>query len=83
MPLPHQLQPGTRVRVEQHIRLRERAWTNEVTGEVLSHKPENTASWFAHSNNGRLWLNRIRLKKDDGEIVVLNVDPETHVTILN
>jgi len=76
------LKPGTRIRVTQTIRSRDDEWTAEVEGEVLSHRPEKTESWFAHGKYGKVWLNRIRLKKDDGEITTLNLDAETRVTVL-
>ena len=77
-----QLEPGTRIRVRQAIRSRDDAWTVEVEGRVLSHRPEATASWFAHGKGGKVWLTRIRLQKDDGEITTLNLDPLTRITIL-
>ena len=76
------LQPGTRVRVRQTISGREEQWTSEVEGEVLSHEMEKTGAWFAHSQDHKLWLDRLRLKKDDGEITVLNLDGRTEITIL-
>ena len=77
-----QLKPGTRIRVDQTIRSRGDAWTVQVEGRVLSHQPEKTASWFAHGKHGKVWLTRLRLKKDDGEITTLNLDPETQITVL-
>ncbi|UCG32369.1 MAG: hypothetical protein JSU68_11960 [Phycisphaerales bacterium] len=77
-----QIKPNTRVRVAQTIHGRKDAWTCEVEGVVLSHQPEKSESWFAHGKNGRVWLTRIRLRKDDGEITTLNLDHDSRVTIL-
>ena len=76
------LEPGTRVRVRQTISGRESKWTSDVEGEVISHGPEKTGSWFAQGKDDKLWLDRLRLKKDDGEITVLNLDGRTEITIL-
>ncbi len=76
------LQPGTRVRVTQIIRGRDTEWTTHVEGELLSHGAEKTGSWFAHGRDDRVWLDRIRLRKDDGEVTVLNLDQYSQVTIL-
>lgn len=77
------LQPGTRVRITQTIVGRAGVWTTEVEGEVVSAKPEPTGSWFAHGKNDRLWLPRIRLKKPDGELTTVNLDPRSVVEVLS
>ena len=41
-----------------------------------------TGSWFAHSKDKKLWLDRLELKKDDGEIVVVNLDRYSRVEIV-
>lgn len=76
------LRPGVRVRVEQRIEARDGGWATAVEGEVLSYGPERSGSWFAGGRNGVVWLNRLRLRKPDGEITALNVDQNTVVTIL-
>jgi hypothetical protein len=78
-----QIKPNTRVRVAQTIRGRDNAWTCEVEGVVLSHQPEKSESWFAHGKSGKIWLTRLRLRKDDGEITTLNLDQDSRVTILS
>jgi hypothetical protein len=82
MPAPPRLVPGTRVRILQAINSRCDQWTTEVEGEVISHQPEMTGSWYVHGKGGRLWLDRIRLRKDDGEITTLNLTRDTCITIL-
>jgi len=76
------LSPGTRVRIVQAINSRADRWATEVEGEVLSHQRETTGSWFAHGKGGRLWLDRVRLRKDDGEITALNLAPQSQIIIL-
>lgn len=53
-----------------------------VEGEVIRHRPEPTGSWFAHGKDDRYWLNRLRLKKSDGEITTLALDENSRVEIL-
>ncbi len=74
--------PGTRVRVEQVIQRRVGAYSTVVEGEVLSHDMEPTGSWYAHGKKDKLWLIRLRIKKPDGEISVLNLDSNSRITIL-
>ena len=77
-----QLLPGAIVEVTQQIPHRDRVWVNRVQGTVLSYEQKQTGSWFAHSKDDKLWLDRLVLKKDDGEIITLNLDDYTHLEIL-
>lgn len=74
---PAQLKPGQRVRIFQEIDRREGDWCNAVEGTVVAVYPQKTGSWNAHGKNDRLWLNRIRIRKDDGEESILSVDQFT------
>ena len=65
---------GSRVRVTQQTPLRDRTWSTEVVGEVVRFRQAKTGSWFAHGRDDRLWLDRLELRLDDGELVVLNLD---------
>jgi len=60
-----------------------RALTADVEGAVVSCEAEPTASWFAHGRNNQVWLLRLRLKRDDGEIVALNLDDASVITIVS
>lgn len=66
--------PGTRVRVTQQMPQSDRVWTESIEGVVLRYRQAKTGSWFAHAKDDRLWLDRLELKLDDGEITVLNLD---------
>lgn len=66
--------PGRRVRVTQQTPLRDRTWTQAVEGEVVRWRQDTTGSWFAHARDDKLWLDRLELRLDDGELVVLNLD---------
>jgi hypothetical protein len=84
--MPHaidEFQPGRRVTVTQQIAQRDEVWTIKVTGTVVRAEQAKTGSWFAGSKGDRLWLDRLVLKKDDGEVVVVNLDPYTHVESLD
>lgn len=76
------LEPGQRVRVTQQIPQRDETWTIDLQGQVVRHEQKKTGSWFAHAKDDKLWLDRLVLKKDDGEVVVVNLDPYTHVEVL-
>ena len=92
MPLPQltpptwnvpRLAPGRRVRVTQMIAGRNLRWETRAEGEVISLEPEPTGSWYAHGKNDKLWLLRLRLRKEDGEVTALALDHNTRVEVLN
>ena len=66
--------PGQRIRVTQQMPLRDDTWSNVVEGEVTRYRQAKTGSWFAHAKDDQLWLDRLELQLDDGEIVTLNLD---------
>jgi hypothetical protein len=76
------LRPGVRVKVTQQIPARHYALTSEVTGTVVDYDQKQTGSWFAHSKNDKLWLDRLLIRKDDGELTTLNLDDYSHIEIL-
>jgi hypothetical protein len=65
---------GSRVRVTQQTPLRDRTWSISLEGEVVRYRQAKTGAWFAGSRDDRLWLDRLELRLDDGELVVLNLD---------
>ncbi len=69
--------PGTRVRVTQQLPRRDGAWTNSVEGVITRFQQAKTGSWFAHARDDQLWLDRLELQLDDGELVILNLDQYT------
>ena len=75
------IQPGARVKVTQQIAARDYTWTSDVTGTVLEFEQKQTGSWYAHSKNDKLWLDRLTIRKVDGELITLNLDDYSHVTI--
>ena len=77
------IRPGQRVRISKRIERREGDWTLEVEGVVEQYAPDWTGSWFAHGKNDKLWLNRILIRKDDGELSDVIVDRFTRVEILS
>ena len=77
------LTPGTRVRITQQIAARHYAFLAPVEGVVIDARARPTGSWFAHGVADKLWLDRIVLRKADGEISTLNLDEHSKVEILN
>jgi hypothetical protein len=80
--LRNQLTPGAAVQVTQQIPHRDRAWTNIVKGTVVASGQRPTGSWFAHSKGDRLWLDRLVIRREDGEILTLILDEYSRVEIL-
>ena len=79
--LRKQLLPGVQVRVTQQIPHRNRVWTNDVRGTIVSYEQKQTGSWFAHSKNDKLWLDRLTLRRADGELTTLNLDEYSRVEL--
>ncbi len=69
--------PGTSVHVTQQHPRRDGAWTNSVEGVITRFQQAQTGSWFAHAKDDHLWLDRLELRLDDGELVILNLDQYT------
>jgi hypothetical protein len=74
--------PGDRIRVTQRIIGRNGTWISRVEGTVASRKAEPTGSWYAHGKGDKLWLVRVRLQKDDGEITALVIDHNSTIELL-
>lgn len=71
---------GDRVRITQQIPQRDgECWTSTLEGTVVKFVQAKTGSWYAHAKDERLWLDRLTIRKDDGEISVSNLDRYTHV----
>lgn len=71
---PRELRPGMAVKVSQQIPQRDEAWTISVTGTVVKLEQSKTGAWFAHAKDDKLWLDRLTLRKADGEITELILD---------
>lgn len=71
--------PGTRVRVTQQVPRLTGAFTSVVEGEIVRAERQKTGSWYAHADDDKLWLDRLELRKADGELVVLNLDQYSRV----
>jgi len=77
------LEPNQHIRVTQEIVTREGVWSTAVEGTVVYCQARPTGSWYAHGKNDKLWLQRVRLRRDDGELIELNLDDRSRVTFLN
>ena len=73
-------EPGTRVRVTQQLPHRDMAWSTPLEGVITRYRQAKTGSWFAHAKDDQLWLDRLELQLDDGEITILNLDQYTVIT---
>ncbi|HLP84537.1 MAG TPA: hypothetical protein VK157_09320 [Phycisphaerales bacterium] len=76
---------GQRVRVTQqvpHLGSGRPTFSTAIEGIVLGFEQMKTGSWFAHSKDKKLWLDRLQLRKDDGEIVYVNLDQYSSVEVL-
>lgn len=74
MSLDAGIKPGERVRVTQQVPRQTGTLTTTIEGVVVAVGTGKTGSWFAHTKDGKLWLDRIELVKDSGERVVCNLD---------
>lgn len=79
---PVTLAIGQRVRITQQIAARHYAFVTPVEGTIVSIARRPTGSWYTHGTANKLWLDRIVLRKADGEITTLNLDDLSFVEIL-
>ena len=77
-----QLLPGAKVRITQQIAARHYTLPAVIEGTIISYSQKPTGSWFAHGRDDKLWLDRVQLRKADGEITVLNLDDYTNIELL-
>ncbi|CAG0952985.1 hypothetical protein PHYC_00302 [Phycisphaerales bacterium] len=76
---------GQRLRVTQqvpHLGNADPTTAVSVEGTLVNFTQQKTGSWFAHSKDHKLWLDRLLLKKDDGEMVYVNLDQYSSVEVL-
>ena len=73
---------GMRIRVTQRIERREGNWEANIEGVIEEISSAPTGSWYAHGKNDKYWLQRIRLRKDDGEISLIALDRCSRITVL-
>jgi hypothetical protein len=72
-------QIGDRVRVVQQIPRRSGTMTTAIEGVILRAGQQKTGSWFAHARDKKLWLDRLELRLDDGELATINLDQFSRV----
>ncbi len=80
---PENLTVGQRVVVIQQIPQGDSPLTIRTQGIVEKLEQRKTGSWYAHAKDDKLWLDRLVLRKDDGEIVVFNLDHYSRVEALD
>jgi hypothetical protein len=81
--LTKDLHPGVRVKITQQIAARHYSWNTDVIGTIVSFEQKQTGSWFAHSRGDKLWLDRLTIRKADGELTTLNLDEFTHIEVVD
>lgn len=74
-----QYEIGDRVRVTQQAPHGTGVWTTTFEGVIVRARQTKTGSWFAHARDDKLWLDRLELRKDDGERVYVNLDQYSRV----
>ena len=74
--------PGQQVVIIQQIPQRDVVWTTRLRGEVVRFEQQKTGSWFAHAKDDRLWLDRLTIRKPDGELVTCVLDGYTHIEMV-
>lgn len=68
------LQAGRRVRITQQIPRQSGSQKIVVEGVILKAEQQKSGSWFAHTKDHKVWVDRVQLEKDDGELVYVNLD---------
>lgn len=71
--------PGSRVRITQQIPFGVKPLQTTIEGVIVRAGQQKTGSWFAHALDNKVWLDRLEIRKDDGERVVVNLDQYSRV----
>jgi hypothetical protein len=76
---------GAKVVVTQQIahRMRERAYADKVIGTVVGFEQKPTGSWYAHSKGEKLWLDRLKIRQENGELTTLVLDEYSAVEVVD
>jgi hypothetical protein len=78
--------PGQKVRVTQQVLRLERpgggTMVTAIEGVIVRTYQSKTGSWFAHSKDKKLWLDRLELRKESGELVIVNLDQNSSIEVL-
>ena len=77
-----ELTPGKRVRITQRVPRQSGEMSITVEGTVVAVGQGKTGSWFAHGKDNKVWLDRVELRKDDGERVIMNLDQFSSVDVV-
>ncbi len=73
---------GSVVRVTKQLVHGEEASDFVVEGTIVRMGQQKTGSWYAHAKEKKLWLDRLELRKADGELVVVNLDEGAVVEVV-
>ncbi len=75
--------PGQRVSLVQQIPHGvDHCWMHRVTGTVVQVGQRKTGAWYTHARDGTLWLDRMLIRKDDGELTECILDSYSHIHVL-
>jgi hypothetical protein len=77
------LSPGSRVRITQAIDKRAEVWAAPIEGTLLEVLRAPTGSWYAQGKDDRYWLQRVRIRKDNGEESLLSLDQNSLIEVLS
>jgi len=80
--LAHEYGIGSLVRVTKQLSHGEERSAFVIEGEIVRMGQQKTGSWYAHARDKKLWLDRLELKKADGEMVVVNLDEGAVVEVV-
>ena len=72
---------GQRVTITQQIPRQQANFNTTVEGTVEAYEQRKTGSWFTNAKDDKLWLDRLVVRKDDGEIYICNLDQFTRVEV--
>ena len=82
MSVPQAYEVGQRLRITQQIPKGDAFVTTTFEGTLQRIAQEKTGSWYAHSKDKKLWLDRLELRMDDGEQRVVNLDQHSRVEVV-
>lgn len=73
---------GERVRVTQRVVTGRSTTETVVEGAVVTAERQKSGSWFAHAKDKKVWVDRVVIRLDDGELVTVNLDQHSSVEVV-
>ena len=75
------LQPGDHVEIDQEIKVGQKRWRTQTSGEVVRVERRRHSLHFDRNFDDKVWSDMIVLKRPDGELTTVAIDEFAEVRV--